>query len=136
MDDPLLADFLSKTVKAVILIAAGLIFLKTIGLGGTAGSLLAGAGVGAFILGFAFKDIGENFPAGIMLAFNRPFKVGDVVSLEGIEGKVSTMSLRYVHIKTADGRDIFIPNASIIKKPLINLTIDGDLRFDFTLGFD
>lgn len=136
MDDPLLAAFLAKTVKAMIVIIAGLIFLKIVGLGATAGSLLASAGVGAFVLGFAFKDIGENFLAGILLAFNRPFKVGDIVSLEGIEGRVSALSLRAIQIKTADGRDVFIPTASIIKQPLINLTIDGDLRFDFTLGFD
>lgn len=136
MEDPLLAQFLARTIKIVIILIGVLVFLNTVGLGAAAGGLLASAGVGAFILGFAFKDIGENFLAGIMLAFNRPFKVGDVVELDGIQGKIVSLDLRNVHIKTADGRDVFIPNGSIVKNPVINLTIDGDLRFDFTVGLD
>ncbi len=136
MDDPLLATFIARMIKVLIVIIGCLLFLKVIGLDAVAGSLLASAGVGAFILGFAFKDIGENFLAGILLAFNRPFKIGDVVALEGIEGKIVALSLRDIHLRTAEGQDVFIPNSSVIKKPLINFTVDGDLRADFTLGFD
>lgn len=136
MDDPLLARFLARMTRVIIITAGLLIGLKTIGLGGMAAGLLASAGVGAFIIGFAFKDIGENILAGIMLAFNRPFKVGDVVELEGVKGKVVMLSLRNVQIKTHDGRDVFIPNGSVIKKPVINYTIDGDLRHEFTIGLD
>jgi small-conductance mechanosensitive channel len=136
LDDHLLATFLANSIKILILITAGLLFLRILGLGGIAGSLLASAGLGAFVLGFALKDIMENFLAGILLAFNRPFSTGDIISLEGIEGEIVAMTLRNIHIKTSDGRDVFIPNANVLKQPLINLTIDGDLRFDFTLGFD
>lgn len=136
MDDPLLARFLAGTIRAVIIIIALLFVLKIVGLGATAAGLLASAGVGAFVIGFAFKDIGENFLAGIMLAFNRPFKVGDLVELGGIKGKVTTLSLRNVQIKTNDGRDVFIPNAKIVKEPVTNFTVDGNLRYDFTIGLD
>ncbi len=136
LDDSLLANFLSNSIRTIILFIAGLLFLKILGMGGIASSVLASAGLGAFILGFAFKDIGENFLAGILLAFNRPFSTGDIISLEGIEGEIVAMTLRQIHLKTPDGRDVFIPNANVLKQPLINLTIDGDLRFDFTLGFD
>lgn len=136
MDDPLLARFLARMTKGVIAVTGLLIFLKIVGLGALAGGLLASAGVGAFIIGFAFKDIGENLLGGVMLAFNRPFKVGDIVELEGVKGKVMMLSLRNVQIKTHDGRDVFIPNASVIKKPVINYTIDGDLRYEFTVGID
>ncbi len=136
LDDHLLATFLANSIKILILITAGLLFLRILGLSGIAGSLLASAGLGAFVLGFALKDIMENFLAGILLAFNRPFSTGDIISLEGIEGEIVAMTLRNIHIKTSDGRDVFIPNANVLKQPLINLTIDGDLRFDFTLGFD
>lgn len=136
MDDPLLANFLARFLQSIIVIVAFLVFLSVVGLGKAAGSLLASAGVGAFIIGFAFKDIGENLLAGIMLAFKRPFKVGDLVETGDVKGNVVSMSLRDTHVKTAEGLDVFIPNGNILKNPLKNYTIDGDLRFEFTVGLD
>jgi small-conductance mechanosensitive channel len=98
--------------------------------------MLAGAGISAFIIGFALKDIGENFLAGILLAFKRPFRVGDLVDIGGIRGTVLILNLRDTQIKTPDGKDVFIPNANIIKNPLVNFTIDGFLRYDFIVGLD
>lgn len=136
MDDPLLAKFLARTIKTTIITIAFLMVLHIIGLSGVAVGILSTAGLGAFIIGFAFKDIGENFLAGVMLAFNRPFKIGDAVKLDGLEGKVVSLNLRNTQIKTFDGKDVFIPNANIIKNPVINYTIDGFLRFEFKIGLD
>jgi small-conductance mechanosensitive channel len=111
-------------------------FLNSIGLGTAAGSLMAGAGVSAIILGFAFKDIGENFLAGFFLAFGRPFGIGDLIEVEGIKGSVRAMNFRNTHVRTFDGQDIFIPNAMLIKNPLSNYTKDGLLRHKFILGID
>jgi len=136
MDDPLLAKFLARIVRLALITIALLFVLQIIGLGQTAGGLLAGAGVGAFVLGFAFKDIGENLLAGVVLAFNRPFRVGDVVELANAKGKVVGLNLRDTHLKTFDGKDIYIPNANVIKNNVINYTIDGFLRYDFQFGLD
>lgn len=136
MDDPLLAQFLSRVIRIAIIIVAVIIVLNIIGLSSAAGGLLAGAGVSAFVIGFAFKDIGENLLAGLMLAFNRPFRVGDTVELDNVKGKVITLNFRDTHIKTFDGKDIFVPNANIIKNPVVNYTIDGFLRNDFVVGLD
>ncbi len=119
-----------------MLVIGVVIFLNQVGLGKAAGGLLAGAGVSAIVIGFAFKDIGENFLAGFFLAFSRPFSIGDVVEVEGIKGKVKSLSFRNTHIRTFDGRDIFVPNAILIKHPLVNFTRDGLLRYDFTIGLD
>ncbi len=136
MDDPLLATFLSRVVKIAIVLIALLFALQILGLAGVATGLITGAGVSAIVIGFAFKDIGENFLAGIMLAFHRPFRVGDTVDLDGYTGKVVALNLRNSRIKTFDGKDIFIPNANIIKNPVVNYTMDGFLRYDFTIGLD
>jgi len=58
------------------------------------------------------------------------------VDVSGIKGQVLMLNLRDTQLKTGDGQDIFIPNALIIKNPLINFTIDGFLRYDFTIGLD
>lgn len=134
--DTLLLNFIGRVIFVIFLIIGIVIFLNQIGLGGAAGGLLAGAGVSALILGFAFKDIGENFIAGFFLAFSRPFKIGDIIEVNGLMGNVKAMSFRNSHIRTFDGRDIFIPNSMMIKNPLINYTKDGLMRHEFIVGID
>lgn len=136
MDDDLLANFLANIFGAIVILIGLLVVFRIIGLTGVISGLLAGAGISAFVIGFALKDIGENFLAGIVLAFKRPFQVGDIVDVSGIKGQVLTLNLRDTQLKTGDGQDIFIPNALIIKNPLINFTIDGFLRYDFIIGLD
>ena len=136
MQDPLLSNFLARVIYFALVVLGIVIVLQIIGLGGAAASLLAGAGIGAFVIGFAFKDIGENFLAGIMMAFKRPFNIGDVIETGDVTGKVVGLSLRDTQIKTFAGKDVFIPNGTIMNNPIINRTIDGYLRYDFTVGLD
>ncbi len=134
MEDPLLAEFLATMVRALIIIIGVSIAFKVLGLSGVTASILAGAGITAFIIGFALRDIGENFLAGILMAFKRPFRVGDFVETGPIRGRVVALNIRDTQLKTPDGKDVFVPNANIIKNPLINYTIDGFLRFDFVVN--
>lgn len=135
-DDKLLSNFLGRLIFWTLVVIGLAVFLKKIGLGGAVSGLLAGAGVTAVVLGFAFKDIGENLLAGILLAFSRPFSIGDVVEAEGFIGTVKFLHLKNTHIRTSTGKDIYIPNALILKNPLINYTQDGLLRHNFTVGID
>ncbi len=117
--------------------ALGLVMaLHVLGLTAIATSVLATGGVMAVILGFAFKDIGENLLAGIFLAFSRSFDVGDLIESGGLRGVVRSIDLRDTHIRTADGCDIFIPSAAIFRNPLLNFTRDGLRRGSFTVGID
>lgn len=136
MDDPLLANFLSVFFRLIILLIGLMVVFNVVGLTGVVSGLLAGAGISAFVIGFALKDIGENFLAGILLAFKRPFRLGDVVDIDNLRGTVISLNLRDTQIKTGDGKDVFIPNAHIIKNALTNFTIDGFLRYDFIIGLD
>jgi len=135
MRDPLLANFIARLFKSVLLLIGVLFVLRIIGLTGIAQTLLASAGISAFIIGFALKDIGENFLAGILLAFKRPFKIGDMVETNGVKGKVMALNLRDTQIMS-DGKDIFIPNALLIKNPLINYNREGFLLQDLTIGLE
>jgi small-conductance mechanosensitive channel len=127
-EDNILSAFLSRVAKGIVLLLAIGLVMKILGLGGLASGLLAGAGLGAFIVGFAFKDIGENFLAGVLLAFKRPFKPGDIVELDGFKGQVKGIALRTTHMRTSDGRDVYIPNSVVVKNSVINFTEDGYLR--------
>jgi small-conductance mechanosensitive channel len=99
-------------------------------------SMLATGGVAAVVLGFAFKEIGENMLAGIFLAFSRSFDVGDLIESGGLRGVVREIDLRATHIRTADGCDIFIPSSQIFRQPLHNFTRDGLRRGTFAIGVD
>ncbi|WP_234364069.1 mechanosensitive ion channel family protein [Lunatibacter salilacus] len=132
-DDPLLADFIGSIIRIVVMLFGLTVIFRLLGLSGAVGGILAGAGITAFIIGFALKDIGENFLAGILLAFKRPFRVGDIVEINNLRGRVLVLNLRDTQLKTADGKDLFVPNANIIKSPLINYTIDGFLAYSFDL---
>ncbi len=136
LDDPLLAKFISKVFQWTILVLGIAIAMQIVELGGIARGLLTSAGITGIVLGFAFRDIGENFLAGVLLAFSRPFNVGDTVQSDSIKGVVKTLDLRNTHIRSFDGKDIYIPNAMILKNPLLNYTRDGLLRFDFVVGID
>lgn len=129
-------DYFGKLIKMVGAFVAFVVFLNLIGYQTLAASLLAGGGLTAVMLGFAFKDIGENFLAGFFLAFSRPFTTDDVIETDGILGQVKGIELRHTHIRTGDGCDVFVPSAQLFTKPLHNYTLDGLRRGSFTVGID
>ena len=132
--DPLMGRFLSKAIRVALIVVVILFGLNAAGMKDIAGGLLATAGASAVVIGFAFKDIAENFIAGIILAFNRPFNINETIQIDNTFGKVKDMAFRYTQITTFDGRDIYIPNSDVLKKPVINFTGSGFYRLDFTVG--
>lgn len=132
--DPLIAQFLSRVFKLVMTVIVVMIALQAAGLSGIAGGLLATAGGSAIVLGFAFRNIAENFIAGIILAFNRPFHTDDTIQVGDAMGKVRNIRFRYIHIKTFDGKDVYVPNSDALNKPLHNYTADGFIRMDFAVS--
>ena len=75
-------------------------------------------GVGTIAIGFAFQNILQNFLAGILLLLQEPFRLGDLISVTGIEGKVSDIQARATIVTTKEGRDVIIPNATIFTNPV------------------
>lgn len=124
------AQLISIILKSIVIFTA----LYLLGLNAFTNKVLAGAGLLTFVIGFALKDIGENFLAGIILAFKSPFRLDDLIEVNNIIGHVKDINIRETLIKTPDGKDVFLPNSIILKNPLYNYTIDGFLRYDFTIG--
>ncbi len=97
-------------------------------------SLLAGVGVIGLALGFAFQDIAANFISGIILAFRKPYVVGDVIEVEGNMGKVARTNLRVTVIETFQGQEVYIPNKNVIQDKIINYSSTGRRRIDLPVG--
>lgn len=131
--DSIVTTFLVNIISIVLTLFLASISLGILGFGNITDKILAGTAITTFIVGFALKDIGENFLAGILMAFRRPFKIGDLIEVQKIRGKVKDLSLRETNIQTLDGKDVFIPNSIILKNPLENYTYHQLLRNDFIL---
>lgn len=79
----------------------------------TPSQILSLLGVGSVAIGFAFRDILQNFLAGILLLLTEPFKIGDQIIVNNYEGTVEQIETRATLIRTYDGRRVVIPNADL-----------------------
>ncbi|MFV0258100.1 MAG: mechanosensitive ion channel family protein [Acidimicrobiales bacterium] len=112
------------------------VFVALTVLGVNLGPILAGAGVVGVVLGFALKDITENYVSGVLIGFNNPFEPGDQIIINDgqLDGTVEELQLRYTVIRTGPGVRLLVPNSLVIKSPLENLTTNGTRRSEFTIG--
>ena len=133
---PRYSRVLARGIRAGLALVGLVLGLQILGLTAVATSLLATGGLVAVILGFAFREIGENLLAGLFLGISRSFDVGDLIESSGHLGRVREIDLRQVWIRSADGRDIFIPSAQIFRNVLTNYTRDGLRRGEFVVGVD
>ena len=93
----------------------------------TPGKLLGALGLGSVAIGFAFKDIFENFIAGLLILLREPFKLGDYVECEGVSGFVEEITIRDTRIRQVDDEEVTLPNAMLFKNP-VNIQTAQDLR--------
>ncbi len=87
--------------------------------------LLAGLGVGALVIGFALKDFIENWVSGLLIISGKTYKIGDIIQVGNMKGVVTEISLRTTKLKTYDRNEIIIPNSSLLKDKIVNLTGGG-----------
>ena len=119
---------LFETVLGVMIWTIGLLIAATIVFPGvTPGNLLALLGLGSVAIGFAFKDIFENFLAGILIMLRKKVNIGDVIECEAVEGRVEQITLRDTYLRHLSNELVLVPNAYLFKNPLKILT-DAPLR--------
>ena len=89
-------------------------------------SVLAGAlGIG---IGFGLQNVVNNFISGLILIFERPITVGDIVNLQTIEGQVISIGIRSSKVQQYDGSVLIVPNADLISNQVVNFTLTDDKR--------
>ena len=124
---PSLKNLVDTLAKLVIWIVGLMIALIVIMPGMTPASLIAGLGIGAVAIGFAFQDIFENFLAGVLIMLREKMRIGDIIECEGITGKVEHITLRETHVRKLSGELTIVPNSILFKNPVEILT-DHDIR--------
>ena len=120
-------------LKYVVIVFSVVLAASAVGLNMSAVTVFAGgAGVG---LSFALKDILGNFFSGLILLFERPVRVGDLIEVGGVGGKVEAIRLRGTVIRAWDGSAVIIPNQQMVGERLKNLTQERELaRLEVAVG--
>ena len=122
-------------IGAVMVIAFGVLFAAVIIFPSfKLGDLVAGLGLSSVAIGFAFKDILQNFIAGLFLLWRQPFRVGDEIVAGNYSGRVEEITARSTRIHTYDGERAVIPNADVYTQPVLVRTAFGKRRAKFTVG--
>jgi len=129
--NPYMEGLLRNTVQILIGLAGVLVALDLLGATSLVGAVLGSAGVIGLVLGFAFKDIAENYVAGVLLSIRQPFAPGDSVSIDVHEGKVIALNSRTTVLMTAEGNQLQLPNALVFKSVILNHSHYPQRRFDF-----
>ncbi len=111
-------------------LAAAAVLFPTI----TPGKLLTALGLGSVAIGFAFKDILENFFAGVLILLREPFGVGDHIASDDAEGAVEEITIRDTHIRQTDGQLVVVPNAALFQNPVTVRTDKEFRRTSITCG--
>jgi len=133
-DNKQVVGLAKRAARVAVVVGALFVALGVLHLDKTVTSLLAGVGVVGVALGFAFQDIAANFMAGILMAFRRPIRIGDLIETNDIRGRVVDLDLRATHVETPTGESVLIPNKDVFNSPVINYTRTTRRRLDLSCG--
>jgi small-conductance mechanosensitive channel len=103
-------------------IVLGLLVILAIYTQGAFGWILTSFSVVGIVIGLSLQDILRNFFAGVWVLVERPFRIGDTIDVSGYVGLVEEISFRTTQLRTADGRQVIVPNGDFMTKPVVNLT--------------
>ena len=132
--DITLAELLARLTSAAtvilgLLVAAVIIFPTF-----RPGDLIAGLGITSVAIGFAFKDVLQNFFAGILILWRRPFVVGDEIKVREFEGTVEDITTRSTRVKTYDGERAVLPNGDVYMNAILVRSAYDSRRVRLSVG--
>ena len=125
---------ISRLISIGMMVVGVFVALGVMGI--NPGALVASLGLVSVGLGFALKDVIENFLAGITVILQRPFVIGDAVRFGDVEGMVEDVRVRDTIIRTYDGRKVFVPNRALFSGVVANNIAFGKRRFDFKVPLE
>lgn len=121
-------DFTLTVLKFVVLAFAAVNALAAVGV--NTASLLTSLGIAGLTIGFAARDALSNLISGVLIYWDRPFVIGDLIDVGDEYGRVDRITLRSTRVVTPDGRMLAVPNAKIINETVASYTNFSHLRLD------
>jgi small-conductance mechanosensitive channel len=129
-----LQELMQRIVRIIVWILGALLAAMVVFPGLTPAKALGGLGLASVAIGFAFKEIFENFFAGILLLWKYPFEKGDFIECQSILGRVENISVRMTELLQPNGELVVIPNSFLFKNPVRVLTHESTRRMQIMTG--
>ncbi|MES2014246.1 MAG: mechanosensitive ion channel family protein [Patescibacteria group bacterium] len=127
------AELLVNTIyRGVLFVIATVIAAGQIGINLTA--TVAGLGIVGIAIGFAAQDTLANIMSGVLIYVDKPFKIGQWITVGSMYGRVQKITMRTTRIRTLDNTFVVIPNQKIANEVLINHSAHGELRIVVPFG--
>lgn len=130
--DRQLVPIIRKALKALVAVVATLVTLDNVGVNIT--GLVASLSIGGLALGLAAQDTVANLFGAVAVLVDKPFKIGDRVQFEGLEGTVESIGLRSTRVRNADGHLITVPNKTMGNATITNITLRPTIRTLMNIG--
>jgi small-conductance mechanosensitive channel len=127
----LLRSVVGSIISGLIVLGGLVLALAALRLTQAVMSVIGVSGLVVLAVGFAFRDITENFIASVLLGLRRPFQMGDFVTIAGQSGVVKSLNTRATVLVTLDGKHVRIPNSTIFKEIMVNATASPSFRTNF-----
>jgi len=138
--DQTIVSYIVRFKNLLICLGGLLIYASLVpGLRALMGTMIAGAGITALVVGFAAKSTLANLISGLSLAVYRPFRIGAKVTIEGEYGTVEDITLRHTIVRTWENKMLIIPNEKIDNMSVINYSIIDPsilLRLEVGVSYD
>ena len=134
IESPLLLAVLVRLFAIPVFLLGVYFVLQVAGLTRLAITVLGGTGLVGIIIGFAFRDIAENFLASLLLSIRNPFRRGDLIEVAGHTGIVQNLNHRTTVLLTLKGNHVQIPNATVYKNIITNFSSNPSRSAEFTIG--
>lgn len=131
---PLAWSLIYRSIQVVLVLIGLIVTFDLLGVTSLVGALLGTAGVAGLAVGFAFRDIIENYLAGVLMSIRQPFRVNDIVAIEEYEGRVVRLTARELVLLTFEGNHVRMPNATVFKNVLVNYMLNARRLVVFEVG--
>lgn len=120
--------FLMRSIIVFLRVIVSVIALEQIGI--SVNSFVTAIGAAGITAGLGLQNSISQFASGVQILFNKPFKSGDYVKLNEVEGKVKEIRFMYTTLITNDNKTVVVPNLNITTSNLINYSAQGTMRID------
>lgn len=130
----LYAPYMLRLIKVLLLFVAFYLLLENWGY--DLSKLLAGVGITGIAFAFAARDTFSNIFSGMVIVIEKPFAVGDQISTEELEGKITDINFRSTTIDTVDKVQVIVPNSKLINNPLTNKTRTEQVKAQFYVVYE
>ncbi len=133
--DAVLKGFISSIIQTVLFIVLFMIIIRAVGVKTV--SIAALIGTMGLAIGLAMKDNLSNFAGGVLILLSKPFRGGDYIKAQGLEGTVVSIGILHTILRTGENKTVYIPNGPLSTGNITNNnSLDGTLRTDIIVNVD